>query len=80
MMRKDNIDNIEEWKPMAAIEKYLSVSREISCSISTRGLCRHANWGGNGTARFLRRTEWLRSGNASESEKNGEVWDTLLKQ
>ncbi len=41
-MRNDSIDNLEEWKPMAAIEKYLSVSREsVLQYINKKGMPAH---------------------------------------
>lgn len=68
-MRKDNIDNLEEWKPMAAIEKYLSVSRETVLQyINKKGMPAH-KLGRQWRFKISEVDEWLRSGNAAEKEE-----------
>ncbi|MHC1719231.1 MAG: helix-turn-helix domain-containing protein [Clostridiaceae bacterium] len=67
-MRKDNIDNFEEWKPMAAIEKYLSVSRETVLQyINKKGMPAH-KLGRQWRFKISEVDEWLLSGAASDKE------------
>ncbi len=67
-MRKDNIDNLEEWKPMAAIQKYLSVSRETVLQyINKRGMPAH-KLGRQWRFKISEVDEWLRSGDAAEAD------------
>lgn len=67
-MRKYNIDNLEGWKPMAAIEKYLSVSREtILQYINKKGMPAH-KLGRQWRIKISEVDEWLRSGNAADVE------------
>ncbi|KGP76653.1 hypothetical protein JT05_03455 [Desulfosporosinus sp. Tol-M] len=67
-MRKDNIDNLEEWKPMAAIEKYLSVSRETVLQyINKKDMPAH-KLGRQWRFKISEIDEWLRSGAAAEKE------------
>ncbi len=68
IVRKDNIDNLEEWKPMAAIEKYLSVSREsVLQYINKKGMPAH-KLGRQWRFKISEVDEWLRSGNAADVE------------
>jgi excisionase family DNA binding protein len=72
-MRKDNIDNLEEWKPMAAIEKYLSVSRETVLQyINKRGMPAH-KLGRQWRFKISEVDEWLRSGNAAETDSDDDT-------
>lgn len=69
-MRKDNIDNLEEWKPMAAIEKYLSVSRETVLQyINKKGMPAH-KVGRQWRFKISEVDEWIRSGAAADIEEN----------
>jgi len=71
-MRKDNIDNLEEWKPMAAIEKYLSVSREsVLQYINKKGMPAH-KLGRQWRFKISEVDKWLRSGNAAEADSDDE--------
>lgn len=71
-MRKDNIDNLEDWKPMAAIEKYLSVSRETVLQyINKKGMPAH-KLGRQWRFKISEVDEWLRSGNAADVEADTE--------
>lgn len=71
-MRKDNIDNLEEWKPMAAIQKYLSVSRETVLQyINKRGMPAH-KLGRQWRFKISEVDEWLRSGDAADIEAQSE--------
>lgn len=72
-MRKDNINSLEEWKPMAAIEKYLSVSREtILQYINKKGMPAH-KLGRQWRFKISEVDEWLRSGNAADVEGNANI-------
>ena len=72
-MRKDNIDNLEEWKPMAAIEKYLSVSRETVLQyINKKGMPAH-KLGRQWRFKISEVDEWLRSGTAADAEADTEA-------
>jgi excisionase family DNA binding protein len=72
IMRKYNIDNLEEWKPMAAIEKYLSVSRETVLQyINKKGMPAH-KLGRQWRFKVSEVDEWLRSGNAADVEADTE--------
>jgi excisionase family DNA binding protein len=65
-MRKDNIDILEEWKPMAAIGKYLSVSRETVLQyINKKSMPAH-KLGRQWRFKISEVDEWLRSGNAAD--------------
>ena len=72
-MRKDNIDNLEEWKPMAAIEKYLSVSRETVLQyINKKGMPAH-KLGRQWRFKISEVDEWLRSGTAADADSGTET-------
>ena len=72
-MKKDSIDNLEEWKPMAAIEKHLSVSRETVLQyINKRNMPAH-KLGRQWRFKISEVDEWLRSGNAAEADSDGET-------
>lgn len=72
-MRKDNINNLEDWKPMAAIEKYLNVSREtILQYINKKGMPAH-KLGRQWRFKISEVDEWLRSGNAADVEGNTNI-------
>jgi excisionase family DNA binding protein len=65
-MKKDNIDILEEWKPMAAIEKYLSVSRETVLQyITKKGMPAH-KLGRQWRFKISEVDGWLRSGDAAD--------------
>jgi excisionase family DNA binding protein len=67
-MPKYNIDNLEEWMPMAAVEKYLCVSREtILQYINKKGMPAH-KLGRQWRFKISEVDEWLRSGDAAEKE------------
>jgi excisionase family DNA binding protein len=69
-MRKGNIENLEEWKPMAAIEKYFNVSRETVLQyINKKGMPAH-KLGRQWRFKISEVDEWLRSGNAADVEVN----------
>ena len=73
VMKKNDIDNLEEWKPMAAIEKYLSVSRETVLQyINKRNMPAH-KLGRQWRFKISEVDEWLRSGNAAEVDPNDEM-------
>jgi excisionase family DNA binding protein len=68
IMRKDNINNLEEWKPMAAIEKYLCVSREsVLQYINKRNMPAH-KLGRQWRFKISEVDEWLRSGMAADTD------------
>lgn len=76
-MKKGNIDNLEEWRAMAAIEKYLGVSRETVLQyISKKGMPAH-KIGRQWRFKISEVDEWIRSGEAADkedtenSERNG---------
>ena len=72
-MRKDNIDNLEEWKAMAAIEKYLSVSRETVLQyINKKGMPAH-KLGRQWRFKISEVDEWLRSGTAADADSGTET-------
>ncbi len=72
-MRNDSIDNLEEWKPMAVIEKYLSVSREsVLQYINKKGMPAH-KLGRQWRFKISEVDEWLRSGNATDAEEEIEA-------
>ena len=72
-MRKDNIDNLEEWKPMAAIQKYLSVSRETVLQyINKRGMPA-LKLGRQWRFKISEVDEWLRSGDAAEDDTDKDI-------
>ena len=72
-MRKDNIDNLEEWKAMAAIEKYLSVSRETVLQyINNKGMPAH-KLGRQWRFKISEVDEWLRSGTAADADSGTET-------
>lgn len=68
-MKKDNIDNLEKWRPMSTVVEYLSVSREtILQLIEKKGMPAH-KVGRQWKFKISEIDEWIRSGTAADAEK-----------
>ena len=68
-MRKDNIVYLEEWKPMAAIQKHLGVSREtVPQYVNKRGMTAH-KLGRQCQFKISEVEEWLRSESAAGTDE-----------
>ncbi len=65
-MKKDNIDNLEKWRPMATVADYLGVSRETVLQwIEKKGMPAH-KVGRQWKFKISEIDEWIRSGEASD--------------
>lgn len=71
-MKRDDIDNLEKWRPMSTLMEYLGVSRETILQwIEKKGMPAH-KVGRQWKFKISEIDEWIRSGAASdkEDEKN----------
>lgn len=68
-MKKDNIDNLEKWRPMSTVMEYLGVSRETILQwIEKKGMPAH-KVGRQWKFKISEIDEWIRSGAASDKEE-----------
>lgn len=65
-MKKDNIENLEIWRPMSTVKGYLGVSRETILQwIEKKGMPAH-KVGRQWKFKISEIDEWIRSGEAAE--------------
>ncbi|KJS75648.1 MAG: hypothetical protein JL56_07495 [Desulfotomaculum sp. BICA1-6] len=70
-MKKDNIDNLEKWRPMSTMVEYLGVSRETILQwIEKKGMPAH-KVGRQWKFKISEIDEWIRSGEAAEKSPTG---------
>ena len=68
-MKKENIDNLEKWRPMSTVVEYLCVSRETVLQwIEKRNMPAH-KVGRQWKFKISEIDEWVRSGAAAEREE-----------
>lgn len=70
-MKKDNIDNLERWRPMSTMVEYLGVSRETILQwIEKKGMPAH-KVGRQWKFKISEIDGWIRSGEAAKESTTG---------